>query len=103
MYKLTVYVPESHLEALKEALFEAGAGAYNGYDRCCWQVKGMGQFRPLPGSKPFAGEEGACASVEEWRMEMVCADEAAARVKAALLAVHPYEVPAYDFVRVEDI
>ena len=35
MYKLTVYIPESHLEAVKDALFAAGAGCYNAYDRCC--------------------------------------------------------------------
>jgi hypothetical protein len=58
MYKLCFFVPESHLETVKEAIFEAGAGRIGDYDRCCWQVLGDGQFRPLPGSQPFSGKQG---------------------------------------------
>ncbi len=101
MYKLTVYVPESHAEALKTALFDAGAGRYAAYDRCCWQVLGQGQFRPLPGSKPFLGRAGTDERVPEYRIEMLCPDGAVAAVTAALRAAHPYEQPAFDFVRLE--
>lgn len=34
MLSLVVYVPETHVEQVKTAVFEAGAGAYKGYDRC---------------------------------------------------------------------
>lgn len=101
MHKLTVYVPETHVEAVKEALFAAGAGRYAAYDRCCWQVLGQGQFRPLPGSDPFLGRVGAEERVPEYRLEMVCPDEARAAVTSALRAAHPYEEPAFDFVRIE--
>jgi hypothetical protein len=101
MYKLTVYIPESHLEQVKEALFRVGAGRYDGYDCCCWQVLGQGQFRPLEGSDPFVGEAGKVESVPEYRVEMLCADNLRADVVAALKASHPYEVPAFDLTRVE--
>jgi hypothetical protein len=101
MYKLTVYVPEAHVEAVKNALFSAGAGRYAAYDRCCWQVLGLGQFRPLPGSKPFIGQAGAEERVPEYRVEMICSDDAVSAVTAALRAAHPYEEPAFDFVRIE--
>lgn len=101
MYKLTVYIPESHLEAVKAALFAAGAGRYAAYDSCCWQVLGTGQFRPLEGSAPFIGQVGKVARVPEYRVEMICADEAVAAAEAALRVAHPYEEPAFDFVRVE--
>lgn len=101
MFKLTVYIPETHLEPVKEALFAAGAGRYAAYDRCCWQVLGEGQFRPLAGSDPFIGQTGALERVAEYRVEMICVDEAVAAVAAALRAAHPYEEPAFDFVRVE--
>ncbi len=101
MYKLTVYIPEAHLEQVKEALFEAGAGRYAAYDRCCWQVLGQGQFRPLAGSDPFIGRTGVVERLPEYRVEMICADEAVAAVTAALRASHPYEEPAFDFVRIE--
>ena len=58
MLKLTVYIPESHLDVVKTALFEAGAGRYRHYDRCAWQILGDGQFRPLEGSQPFLGRQG---------------------------------------------
>lgn len=35
MYKICFYVPESHLEKVKEALFAAGAGKIGNYDSCC--------------------------------------------------------------------
>jgi hypothetical protein len=103
MYKLTVYIPESHLERVKAALFEAGAGRYAAYDRCCWQVLGQGQFRPLEGSAPFIGQAGVVERVPEYRVELICADEWVAAVTVALRAAHPYEEPAFDFVRIEGL
>ena len=100
MYKLTVYIPEFHLECVKEALFAAGAGRYAAYDRCSWQVLGQGQFRPLAGSDPFIGQTGVEERVSEYRVEMICPVPAVAAVTAALRATHPYEEPAFDFVRI---
>ncbi len=102
MHKLTVYIPESHLESVKDALFAAGAGQYKNYDRCCWQGLGEGQFRPLAGSNPFLGDQGAEEHFFEYRVEMICRDEALSSVTAALKKSHPYEEPAYDFVKIED-
>lgn len=89
------------MEQVKEALFRVGAGRYDGYDCCCWQVLGQGQFRPLEGSDPFVGEAGKVESVPEYRVEMLCADDLRTDVVAALKASHPYEVPAFDLTRVE--
>ena len=96
MYKLCFFVPESHLEPVKDAVFEAGGGRLGDYEHCCWQVKGMGQFRPLPGSQPFIGESGALERVEEYRVEMVCSDDRIRDAVAALRQAHPYEEPAFD-------
>ncbi len=97
MLKLTVYIPETHLDPVKDALFVAGAGRYDGYDCCSWQVRGEGQFRPLAGSRPFVGSCDEVERVAEFRVEMVCAEEVIEVVRDALLKAHPYEVPAYDF------
>jgi hypothetical protein len=98
MYKLCFYVPESHLEPVKTAAFEAGAGKIGDYDHCCWQVAGQGQFRPLPGSDPFLGKQGAVEAVDEYKVEMVC-DRAHIRAAVeAMCAAHPYEEPAWDVV-----
>lgn len=98
MYKLCFYVPESHLEEVKAAVFAAGAGRVGYYDSCCWQVLGQGQFRPLDGSKPFTGQHGAVETGAEYRVEMVCEAACVRAAVAALLAVHPYETPAWDVV-----
>lgn len=96
MYKLCFYVPESHLEVVKQAIFETGAGCIGDYDQCCWQIKGQGQFRPLAGSQAFIGAVGVLESIDEYRVEMVCADERISAAVAALRRWHPYEEPAFD-------
>jgi hypothetical protein len=101
MFKITFFVPESHLEIVKEALFDAGAGRLGNYDHCAWQVKGQGQFRPLAGSDPYIGRPGEVEVVDEFRVEMICADDCLRAAIAALEASHPYETPAYDLVRLE--
>jgi len=101
MYKITFYVPESHLELVKAALFAAGAGCVGHYEACAWQVKGQGQFRPLAGSKPFIGACDVLEVVDEYRVELVCETAGIDVAIAALKQSHPYEEPAYDVVRLE--
>ena len=96
LLKLTVYVPASHLDAVKDAIFAAGAGRVGDYDRCAWQVLGEGQFRALPGAQPFIGKVGALEQVAEYRVETVLPLAALAAVVSALKMAHPYETPAFD-------
>ncbi|WP_017937361.1 YqfO family protein [Zestomonas thermotolerans] len=103
MYKLCFYVPDSHLEAVKSAIFAAGGGRIGNYDSCCWQVLGQGQFRPLSGSRPFLGETGVVERVEEWKVEMVVADELIHAAVKALKQAHPYETPAFEVWRLSDL
>lgn len=102
MYKLVFYVPESHLESVKEKVFASGAGKIGAYDSCCWQVLGQGQFRPLSGAKPFIGATaGKLETVPEFRVELVCEDEMTRAAVLALKQAHPYEEPAYDVWKLE--
>ncbi|WP_227429048.1 YqfO family protein [Psychrobacter sp. I-STPA6b] len=103
MYKLTVFIPNSHLEAVKTALFSAGAGTIGNYSHCCWQVQGTGQFKPLSGSQPHIGQHNEIEQVAEWRVEMVVANNKIHAVIAALKQAHPYETPAYDVIQMLDI
>ncbi|MFT3741344.1 MAG: NGG1p interacting factor NIF3 [Gammaproteobacteria bacterium] len=95
MYYLQFYVPPSHLKAVKIALFAAGAGKIGAYDQCAWQTLGEGQYRPLPGSQPFAGTQDQLCHEAEYKVEMVCAEAVLSEVISALKASHPYEQPAY--------
>jgi hypothetical protein len=101
VFKLCFYVPESQLETVKNAVFDAGAGRSGAYDRVCWQVLGQGQFRPLPGSNPQLGVTGKVQTVAEYKVEMAVDDDLLDAVVAALLRAHPYEEPAYDAWRIQ--
>lgn len=101
MYKLGFYVPASHLEQVKQAVFATGAGRIGAYDCCSWQTAGQGQFRPLEGSKPWIGRQGSVETVEEYRVELVCVEELIKAAVAAMKLAHPYEEPAYDVVKLE--
>jgi hypothetical protein len=103
MYKLGVFVPASHLEQVKTALFAAGAGRLGKYDSCCWQTLGQGQFRALEGSHPYIGQKGKVEKVEEYRVELVCEDKLLHTVLEALRSSHPYEEPAYDVVQLVSV
>ena len=100
MYKLAFFVPPANAEDVKQAVFAAGAGKYRNYDSCSWEALGKGQFRPLPGSDPFIGRKGRVETVEELRVETLCADEAVKDVVEAFLHAHPYEEPAYEIYRI---
>jgi hypothetical protein len=100
MYKLSFYVPESHLEPVKSALFAKGAGHYKAYDQCCWQVRGEGQFRPLADSRPYSGQTGQLENVAEYKVEIVCKAVFIKEVVKTLLSIHPYEEPAYEIYKI---
>ncbi|MCM2464330.1 NGG1p interacting factor NIF3 [Pseudomonas sp. LARHCG127] len=102
MYKLCFFVPDSHVDEVKSAVFAAGGGRIGDYDHCAWQVLGLGQFRPLDGSQPFIGEAGQVEQVEEWKVELVVADGLIRQVMEALKQSHPYETPAFEVWRLED-
>ena len=68
MYKLAFFTPEAALESVKQALFDVGCGQIGAYDHCCWQIEGLGQFRPLPGSTPHIGTRGVVEQLAEWKV-----------------------------------
>lgn len=96
MYKLCVFIPSSHLEQVKSAMFEAGAGRIGQYDCCSWQTLGQGQFRPLTHSQPFIGQTGQLETVDEYKVELVVENQLIKSVISAMKQAHPYEEPAYD-------
>jgi hypothetical protein len=94
--KFIFYVPKTHLEEVKKAVFLAGAGKYGSYKNCSWETIGTGQFEPLDGSDPFIGQQNKLSKVEEYRVETICVQENIEKVIKALKDSHPYEWPVYD-------
>lgn len=103
MYKVVFFVPLSHAEQVKQAMFIAGGGRLGAYENCSFETEGMGQFRPLKGSQPYIGKQGEIERVKELRVEMVVVDTLIKDVVMALKKSHPYEVPAYDVIKLEDL
>ncbi|MGM8932076.1 YqfO family protein [Salinicola halophyticus] len=103
MYKLAFFVPESHLESVKDAVFASGAGRFENYEACCFQMRGQGQFRPLQGARPHIGAVDTLETVEEYRVELVCEDLRIRAAITALIEAHPYEEPAYDVWPLSDL
>ena len=91
-----VFVPESHEEKIKEALFESGAGRIGTYTRCSFASRGMGSFLSPPEGNPYVGKPGQMETVPEIRIETIVAPEYISSAVNALQGVHPYEAPAYD-------
>lgn len=99
MMKLTFYVPVESAEAVKNALFNVGAGRIGNYSHCSFETRGVGQFKPLIGSNPTIGKVEILEKIEELRVEIVFDDTILKEVVAALKGSHPYETPAYDIMK----
>jgi hypothetical protein len=94
--KLVVFVPEEALDAVRDAVFAAGAGRIGAYERCSWYARGTGTFVGGEGSQPAVGKRGVEERVSELRLETVYPAERHDEVVAAIRDAHPYEEPAFD-------
>jgi hypothetical protein len=94
--KLVVFVPADALEAVRDAVFAAGAGRIGAYERCSWYTEGTGTFLAGEGADPAVGQAGREERVPELRLETVFPGERYEEVVAALRRAHPYEEPAFD-------
>jgi dinuclear metal center YbgI/SA1388 family protein len=94
--KWVVYVPPENAEAVRAAVFAAGAGHIGDYSCCSWSVTGTGQFLPQEGASPTIGSVGALERVAEDRVEVIAPARLRRDVLSAMRSAHPYEEPAYD-------
>ncbi|HEV7418472.1 MAG TPA: Nif3-like dinuclear metal center hexameric protein [Mycobacterium sp.] len=94
--KWVIFVPVENAEAVREAIFEAGAGHIGDYSHCSWTVTGTGQFLPQEGASPAIGSVGSVERVPEERIEAIAPARSRGAVLAAMRATHPYEEPAFD-------
>lgn len=96
LYKLVTFAPKAEADAVRDALFGAGAGVIGAYDRCSFNLEGTGSFRGGTETNPFVGQPGEEHRENETRIEVVLPRHASGRVLAALRNTHPYEEVAYD-------
>lgn len=100
--KLAVFVPHEHLEKVRSAMFEAGAGQIGAYDSCSFNLEGRGTFRGSEETDPFVGEPGEMHQEPETRVETIVPAHLVNRVVRAMVSAHPYEEVAYDIYPVEN-
>ena len=84
--KLVVFVPAEALDAVRDAVFAAGAGTVLGGKE----------------TSPAIGERGQEERVPELRLETVYPAERESDVVRALRQAHPYEEPAFDLYPLAD-
>ena len=98
MIKVVVFVPTNHVDAVRNAMFEAGAGTIGNYNGCSYGSSGQGSFRAGEGANPFVGTVGELHFEDEMRLEIIVTKHLLARVLAQMVEVHPYEEVAYDII-----
>ena len=102
LLKLVTFVPASHLDSVRESVFNAGAGVIGNYDNCGFTTEGTGSFRGNESTDPFVGEKGKIHFENEIRFETIMFSHLKNRVIKALIESHPYEEVAYDIYPLEN-
>ena len=102
LLKLVVFIPETHLEKFRNAVFMAGAGHIGNYDRTSYNIEGIGTFRGNENSKPFIGKKEEMSFEREIRFETIFPAHLQGAVISAVLNNHPYEEVAYDIYPIKN-
>lgn len=94
--KIAVFIPESHVQLVAAAMYDAGAGNIGNYSHCSFETNGTGRFQGNNASVPVIGEKLKDEAVSETRLEAIVDNWNMKAVVDAIRRVHPYEEPAYD-------
>ncbi len=98
LLKLVTYLPATHADVVRDALFAVGAGHIGNYDQCSFNQAGTGTFRAGAEAHPYCGEVGKLHQADEIRVEVILPVYLQGAVLKALRKAHPYEEPAYDLI-----
>jgi dinuclear metal center YbgI/SA1388 family protein len=102
LQKMTVFVPLTHAESLRDALKGAGAGSLGNYKGCSFSVEGTGRFIPSENANPFIGERGSLEIVKEERIEVLYPSHMSGKILSAMKEKHPYEEVSYFLEKLEN-
>lgn len=103
LLKLVSFVPYTHIDQVRDALGDAGAGHIGNYSHCTYQSKGQGTFMPLEGTDPFIGSANQLELVDEVKIETIVKENELSKILASLKNAHPYEEVAYDLYPLKHI
>lgn len=98
VYRITVFVPPAHLDALRAGILSVDDLAIGDYHDVMWtSAPGLEQFRPGASSRPTLGEVGELTSAPTVRLEFSIprdAERLQRVIRDGVHAHHPWEVPA---------
>ncbi len=98
LYKLEIFIPESHLAVLRNTLQAEDAGHIGNYDSCLAFSRVTGTWRPLAGAHPYIGTDGAVSEESEIKVEVNVKASNLKRTLQAIKSIHPYEEPLINVI-----
>lgn len=96
--KLEIFIPESHLDKLRQALVSVDAGHIGNYDSCMSYHKVTGSWRALEGTNPYMGSENQLCTAEELKVEVTCKTKMVEKTIKEIKKIHPYEEPVINAI-----
>ena len=107
--KLVTFCPDTKLEdgrmapdAVREAMWQAGAGNIGNYDKCSTNNLVTGTYRANEEADPYIGKQGELVKQDEVRIEVIYPFYKQTDIIKALWDAHPYEEVAYDILTLEN-
>ncbi|WP_196886553.1 Nif3-like dinuclear metal center hexameric protein [Aureivirga sp. CE67] len=101
--KLTTYAPIENAEKVRNAMFNAGAGAIGNYDCCSFNMDGEGTFKGNENSNPKIGEKGKQHTEKETLISVTFEKHLEGKIIKALKKSHVYEEVAYEIISLENL
>ena len=101
--RLITFAPTDKADAVRDAVFAAGAGHIGKYSECSFNSEGTGTFKAEAGADPYVGEVGERHHEKETKIEIVYPAYLELQVVKALVDNHPYEEVAYDIFTMDNV
>ena len=95
---IIVTMPKEHVEKIRTAICEAGAGIMGKYTFCTISSNIIGTFKPDADANPYIGKHKELEFVDEIKLEVICDVEKVGQVLKIIKKVHPYEEPGIDII-----
>ena len=100
--KLYTFVPITHSDNVRQAIFDAGGGHIGNYKECSFNTEGFGTFKGGLDTDPYVGKPGELHKENEIKIEVIFPPWLEGRILKSLLETHPYEEVAYDVIKLDN-
>lgn len=96
IYKVQVFVPDSHKDIIIDKIAEIGAGWIGNYSECTFSSSGISTFKPHAGTNPYIGRHNEREYAGEIKIETVIEKEKIDYLIREIERAHPYEEVAME-------